>query len=449
MAGTVLLEKDSLRWFPNVEEAPPVFAGTFVTVDTLCKSLDLGDNEEDRTSGRYRVTHYGPEAWGKAFGPLSLDQHFSFSHHLDCLIGKGTEVGVGCGPKAEDRANAAVLLGFYLILRMSWNEEEITKAMGPQDARLTFACSWLRNESERVLTVADCWAGIATASRLGWLTPNLIEDHDLAEKASVTYKAMAETFDAAWLAPGLVLICADPVTTVLDPNPNTFTKIFPDDEQITAPAPTATAPTAEAPTAEAPENGIGPKRVLASQKSIDSCDTVCKNYSDGEGIVRRPGEDPTSFLEFLHACDVGILVRTNSVEEPGMPGWIYDAAKMRDSGIAHSDIFIRDYGGGLPEPADVAKMLEFCEGCALPGAQAVGVHCKGGFGRSVTMACLLVMAHFDVPGRALLGWARIVRPGAVTTTRQERFIYRMQGRDDVYRYAKPNNTPCNGNCAIA
>jgi len=433
MTSCLLLEKESLIWFPCYKEAPNGYGGKFVMAHKLCRSFNK-DGAEDPSCGQYRVTHYGPDAWGRAFGPLALDQFLLFCHALDCLIKEGQGVGVGCGGSSEERANAAVLIGGYLAVRHEWSEDQIKEAVGPADAELTFACSWLRNDAPRVLKVTDCWAGIAMACHMHWLDSSLIEDHEVIKKACAAYRTMGTTYDAAWLAPGYVMVCADPVTTVADPNPNTFMKIFPDE-----------------PTAEGTVASTGPVTATTSQRSsrrsFDSCDTVCKDYRISENIIKADDQEALSFVTLLQECDIGLVVRTNCVDEPGMPGYTYDRRRLMDYGISHADIFIEDYGGGLPSPSQVSRLLEEADGyAAAGGAQGAAIHCKGGFGRSVTMACLLTIVRFDLPGRGLLGWVRITRPGAVTTTKQERFICRMKGKQDVLQYASPGKNICG--CAV-
>lgn len=67
---------------------------------------------------------------------------------------------------------------------------------------------------------------------------------------------------------------------------------------------------------------------------------------------------------------------------------------------------------------------------------AILVHCKGGFGRSVVLAACLAIERVDISGAAALGLFRIMRPGAITTRRQEIFLTSFKGSADVRRFAK-------------
>jgi len=60
----------------------------------------------------------------------------------------------------------------------------------------------------------------------------------------------------------------------------------------------------------------------------------------------------------------------------------------------------------------------------------------GGFGRSVVLAACLAIERVDISGAAALGLFRIMRPGAITTRRQEAFLKSFKGAADVRRFAK-------------
>mmetsp|Transcript_79827 Transcript_79827/g.247656 ORF Transcript_79827/g.247656 Transcript_79827/m.247656 type:complete len:140 (-) Transcript_79827:31-450(-) len=128
----------------------------------------------------------------------------------------------------------------------------------------------------------------------------------------------------------------------------------------------------------------------------------------------------------------------------------YEEQAFRQYGLEVANIQITDTQGGLPKPKDVARMIDACD-CFLDSSlerPAVFVHCKGGFGRSVVLACCLVIYHLDVPGAALLGWVRIARPGTVTTPKQEVFLKSLKGCQDVKRYAQLEPASgCAASCA--
>merc|ERR1712242_160063 len=56
-------------------------------------------------------------------------------------------------------------------------------------------------------------------------------------------------------------------------------------------------------------------------------------------------------------------------------------------------------------------------------------------GRSAVLAACLAIDRFHVSGEAALGFFRIMRPGAITCPKQERFLKSLKTADDVRRFA--------------
>merc|ERR1719282_2044203 len=108
-------------------------------------------------------------------------------------------------------------------------------------------------------------------------------------------------------------------------------------------------------------------------------------------------------------------------------GGSYNKNIVTSQGIQHFDLPVSDIGGGVPNPRTVAAMIDHCA-MRSPSSHAILVHCKGGFGRSMVLACCFLIYQYNIPGCALLGWARIVRPGAITTREQESFLCCLHGQ---------------------
>jgi len=332
---------------------------------------------------------------------------------------------------AEYRANAAVLLGAYLILRHGWSAARVADRLGEKDAAAAFVCSWAccdKRAEEPVMQVRDCWKGIEMARRHGWIDTSFVKDDFRTDTECAKYSDQLSKYDNTWVIPGMLMVGADPMTVVFDPNPATFSQIFPqgDDNQDSSSRSTQV-----------------PGEVGNDTDSINSLDTVCKDYTTNfvDGSAKGEGPDKSQegqdFTSFLRQSGVGIIIRTNFDDEQGMRGVSYSNRAFEAYGFAQANIRLVDEWGGLPRPSDVARMLEACEGfMEQRGEEAVLVHCKGGFGRSVVLACCLAISRLDVPGAALLGWVRVARPGAVTTRAQELFLASLKGRKDVLRYAK-------------
>jgi hypothetical protein len=387
----------------------------------VIKALDLC------CAPNYRVIHYHKEAQGRAFGPLSLEQVLSFCNRLEEKTQQGQRVVLTTPPNDEpSRTNAAVLLGTFLIHVRGWAVQEVAEAMSA-DADRKFVCSWARRDRPEPvprMPVRDCWAAMDEARNRGWfpqkgfgeLSPELLEICNMRAR-----------FDAAWIVPGKILLCADPVSTALDPNPATFDSIFPSEDTFPNPVLSACDDWDE----------------LESVSSCDSTHTVNKDYSSEEDVSSNGTMDDKhgnmSFVEFLHRCGVRLLVRANYPNEPGLSG-SYDSKRFATFGMKHLDVPFEDRNGGLPSAPQIAEVLQACRAIIKEGSDdAVAIHCKGGFGRSAVLAACVASSCFQIPGPALLAWVRIARPGTVTTPEQEYFIQNL-GKDRFDGDAKKSYT---------
>lgn len=523
---------------PQGGVAAKVLAEPPADAHRLCLQDYLAD--EFLRGGRYSVPHYRPESWGCACGPLALDQVLAFCGLLTRLLAKHEKIAmVTCTSEPSRIANAALLLGCYLIVMRGWSFAEVCEPMA-FDSRLTFPCSWTRPpRGPAVLNVRDCWEGIDMACRFGWLNTALLQDPAYVYLACRQYKLTADTYDAAWIAPGKVLVGADPATVIADPDAATCSALAPccvslgaaisaaaaatasDAEPATRPeerptpstssviaSPVATPPAAPSEAgcagvseatlrddaclgcsaaavsdlqdaaleavvtaSDATADDLAQRVMLQGGRNLDadkshtgckqasfilpaapamaddtaSVHTVCKQY--GSLIVEappRPQQQPApDFSTWLKTYNVTQVVRANFGSEPGLKaiGGSYDRCEFERQGFLHVDVPIVDTGGGVPDRESMRVVLEVAS--SLSEKEAIFIHCKGGFGRSVVMACCGLVACYDLPGRALLGWIRIVRPGAVTTPQQEQFLCSLRGVADLQEYLhKAGSTRC-------
>ncbi|CAE8625217.1 unnamed protein product [Polarella glacialis] len=506
----------------------------------LCSVSKLSESQGlAGAGGSYQVVHYSQEACGRAFGPLNLAQTIRFCNRLDTELSRlksndPLELLVLATPSQnpEARANSAVLLGAYLIFRLGWSVEQVTTVL-PEEGDLSFACSWSRvdrQENKRHMRALHCWQGLKIAQQNGWVSSLCCEDASHADLIVKGWERLALTYDASWLVPGMVMICADPTTTVCDPNPNTFSELWPTVEtpmccqqpaperlfeslpedlslgslvtprlnakqigsvsrmafgsvlEDSGPASLASKdivngqqagsvsdmPTAgswqsrltpglvtpihtELPADDDPTPLSSPVSTLSigrsprARRSLTPCstDTACKeyrNFADMELVINHEGE-VLPFFGLLQELGVKSVVRANFKMEAGMLIPSYDPTALQGLGMKHLSMPILDHNGALPEPREVAAVLEMCE--TLANGDPIAVHCKGGLGRSVILACAIAIDQFDVSGAAIMGWVRIVRPGAVTTTEQEQMLCSFKGRDDLRKWAGyPRNTKC-------
>jgi len=174
-----------------------------------------------------------------------------------------------------------------------------------------------------------------------------------------------------------------------------------------------------------------------------SCHTVCKDYNADQSMWN--GEDLGVAPDFVTWCKsnaVALVVRMNLNDEPGVEelGGSYHPRVLEEHGLAHFHYGIEDHDGATPMPDCIRQVINACEMHRDEGAAMF--HCKGGFGRSVMLACCYIIYRHNVPGKALLGWIRMARPGAITTPQQERFLYRMRGKADLAKYMKEDVACC-------
>lgn len=414
------------------------------------KSVSASDlcchgSQQGEAGSKYVVRHYSQAAVGKAFGPLGFDSILRFCCNLDAELRCARKVAIRSPARKEERANSAVLVGAYLLLRQRWTCKRVLATLGSELGNLPFLCSWARGElAPPVMNVHDCWLGLELAVTQGWFKAACLDEGE-KEKVDVAvsnWLRLLLTYDSTWLVPGAVMVAADPTTTCYDPSPSTCKSLFPAGHEKN-----------EINTCDEPSRSTSK---APSEVSFDSVITVCKEYADSSAVPGQPQDDPLAtdldFVTFLQRCGVGLVVRANFDREPGMPhrGASYGDTAFEAFGIAQTNIRVLDQDGGVPRPRDILRCLDECAKTTPEDGGAVLIHCKGGFGRSVVLACCLAIDRLDVPGRALLGWARIVRPGSVTTASQERFLKRLRGREDLRNFVRNagGRAACTPGCEV-
>lgn len=470
-----------LAWAPESDGSLP--AGHSVAGSQAIPALSLCEDSSGRrkvdTGGTYSVPHYVPASTGRAFGPLALDQLLRFCHNLDEQLADGKKVCLYTQPDNEaDHSNAAVMLGAYLVLKCDWSIQHCSGVLGAAEAGRRFVCSFApssRPEPMRNMRVGDCWEGVALAKKMGWIDVACVSSRLEVERACITHRRMADSMDAAWLIPGRVMVSADPVTTANDPNPATFASVFPTALDLEAQGAGIFLPAREASKSTASTATPGSQRGDDELVTPRALETITPHSSSGSlppagsfeptspmtcgsdasSVPRSKAQDhewPVSpqrcnnFIHFLQDNGVGLIMRTNAMQERGMIEPSYDKRKLEEWNISHVDITLED--GGCPSKRDVQRALEGGADFKEKGGHGVLVHCKGGFGRSVVMACCLIIDTFDVSGAALLGWVRIARPGAINTPRQERFLQGLRGRTDLARFADSVQVSCGTQCSV-
>jgi hypothetical protein len=417
-------------------------------------ALEVGHSDGEVAT--YRVPHYG-DAMLRAFGPFALDEILRFCRGVHSIVHFNTEVDIDepldrhfehavvaklplCLTTAlgdsKAHTNACVLLGAYLILCENWSASEVANKLGKDDSERVFRGSWVESW---VLKVSHCWEGLMAARDHGWIDLDCLRDDALLETTCEQFKTMAYTYDCAWLVPSKILVSADPITTLCDPNPQTFTGLWEDDDDVSTIASTRDTTTSspcvstdDSPArSEFPESDIPTffhpmSCVEPSQSELEALHTPTKQCSYAERKTQ-------SFRGFLQDCGVSLVIRNNLPGERGMPRESYDGVHWKTYDIEHIDLQFCD--GAVPPQSVISSALSSSLSMLESDLGAILVHCKGGLGRSVTLACCLACYKYDIPGSALLGWARITRPGAFNTVRQEEFLLSLGGRVDILRLA--------------
>lgn len=139
------------------------------------------------------------------------------------------------------------------------------------------------------MLLKTCLEALEVATRLKWL--------DVEAFDSKAYTELCAKWDATWVIPGEILLMADPMTTVMDPDPATCSHL------------------------------VGP-------------------------------ETP-NFAAWFEVLNVAGLVRLNKDRESGLEK-SYDAKKFKDAGLLHVQAAYDDTGGGVPDKAIAKKVLDGC-----------------------------------------------------------------------------------------
>ncbi|GFH22288.1 uncharacterized protein HaLaN_19734 [Haematococcus lacustris] len=131
---------------------------------------------------------------------------------------------------------------------------------------------------------------------------------------------------------------------------------------------------------------------------------------------------PEDYWDYWRKKGVTAIVRLNKK--------VYDRKRFTDGGFRHYDLYFPD--GSCPSEAILLKFLEIAE--SEPGALAI--HCKAGLGRTGVLICCYCMKHFRFTVEEVIGYIRVCRPGSVIGP-QQNFLRDVEARmwheGDVWR----------------
>jgi cyclin-dependent kinase inhibitor 3 len=131
-------------------------------------------------------------------------------------------------------------------------------------------------------------------------------------------------------------------------------------------------------------------------------------------------------LRHRHRCDVLLsLLPDDELEAIGVPDL---ATEVSVHGIEFRRLRVRD--GGVPAPEQEAEVLALVDHLRdqLLAGRTVVLHCRAGYGRSGTLAALLVSSLWELPQDAIAR-VRAAQPRAVETVQQEHYVH-----DAAYRW---------------
>jgi ADP-ribosyl-[dinitrogen reductase] hydrolase len=127
--------------------------------------------------------------------------------------------------------------------------------------------------------------------------------------------------------------------------------------------------------------------------------------SDLDALARRSVTVVVSLVEEHELLTLGIAAIADEVRARGMD-WLH--RPIADYGVPSAT-----FEAGWPATRDRLRL-------ALAAGGTVFLHCRGGFGRSGTVATRL-LAELGLPPAEALTRVRAARPGAVETAAQERW----------------------------
>ncbi|XP_068216660.1 dual specificity protein phosphatase CDC14A isoform X1 [Palaemon carinicauda] len=114
---------------------------------------------------------------------------------------------------------------------------------------------------------------------------------------------------------------------------------------------------------------------------------------------------PETYFSYFRKHNVTAIVRLNKK--------IYDAARFKNAGFDHYDMYFID--GSCPSDEIMREFLRVCENTE----GALAVHCKAGLGRTGSLIGCYMMKHFRFTAAEVIAWLRICRPGSIIGGQQQ------------------------------
>lgn len=336
---------------------------------------------------------------------------------------------------------AAILAGYYLLLSGIPYRDVMATLF--RFISIQFPCTWCDTMSKQSCRVGDCLLGLSFAMERDWLK---VAAYDAPVCVDLVTK-----FDTSWVIPGKLMVLGDPMATIFDPAMS---------NKITLqPKPPQAAKELKPSKLLERRQGGGLRVTIPTVRAIQNTNV---DTTDPSGVMsplsplrstsksKAPrnvrslsSTTPCDFATFFKQNNVQLLVRCNYCSEEGLAagGGSYSAREF-ESFSKQLDIPFPDFEGGLPTNTIVRQFLDAersTEGC-------VAIHCKSGFGRSVTLAAVLLMCRHNFSVSAALGWVRLCRGGAFTTPLQEEYLHHISRKNTLFDFSEAKQSSC---CVIS
>lgn len=261
-------------------------------------------NEARVGKGQYNVPHYVIQGYYHDDGPPSLEQIVEGCRIIREKIEANKKVLV-IAPSGKEflshRPFSALCVAAYPLLMKKLSLEAALAPWAQLDLGFR-QHSWAnvhKPPPSGKLSLTTCLTALDLALRHKWLD---VEGFDAKATSDLCAK-----WDAAWVIPGEVLLLADPMTTVLDPDPATASHL------------------------------VGPTE--------------------------------PNFADWFKSSKVHTLVRLNKDRESGLDK-SYEAARFVNCGMEHVQAAYDDTGGGVPSQEIVKKVIQGCSTLGMDQAVA-------------------------------------------------------------------------------
>lgn len=134
------------------------------------------------------------------------------------------------------------------------------------------------------------------------------------------------------------------------------------------------------------------------------------------------------FVSKVLSPKIGTIV---SLQEAPPDAALADCLKKH--GVNYVHIPVDDFAA--PSENDVESVRR-CYRNAVKSGRGLLIHCTSGFGRTGTVAAAVLVAEEGMSARDAIDLVRRVRPGAIETPEQERFVLGYAGRIAQHKYKK-------------